>query len=186
MENNGLFSMDIQMTMIPEGGDLIRSGKDLKVIYGFENMPLLALWGGNKEQSTHNKRNPNEQNFDWWGNALMPNNPETQMNSATERVMHSVPLNSFGRLQIEAAIKDDLRFMKPFANVTVATEIIATDVLKINIKIIRPDNLEEKQFIFVWDKTKDELDMISNEYIPNNNQPKPTGLQYNLQSRLNS
>lgn len=116
----------------------------------------------------------------------MPNNPETQMNSATERVMHSVPLNSFGRLQIEAVIKDDLLFMKPFANVTVATEIIATDVLKINIKIIRPDNLEEKQFIFVWDKTKDELDMISNEYIPNNNQPKPTGLQYNLQSRLNS
>ena len=173
------------MTMIPEGGDLIRSGKDLKVIYGFENMPLLALWGGNKEQSTHNKRNPNEQNFDWWGNALMPNNPETQMNSATERVMHIVPLNSFGRLQIEAAIKDDLRFMKPFANVTVATEIIATDVLKINIKIIRPDNLEEKQFIFVWDKTKDELDMISNEYIPNNNQPKPTGLQYNLQESLN-
>lgn len=144
--------MDLLINLSPNGGDLFRNGRDLATTESFETMVVLALWGGNVAQSTPVTRPANTQAFDWWGNSLlMSGQPQQQFNSLTERTMHQVPLTSAGRLLIQQAIEKDLEFMQPFAVVTVQTAIIATDVLQIDIRIRRPDDLRDQQYIFIWD-----------------------------------
>lgn len=44
--------------------------------------------------------------------------------------------------------------MQPFAEITVKTSIPQTDTLLINIKIQEPDNLQAKEFIYIWQQGK--------------------------------
>lgn len=156
--------MDLKLVETLNGGDLVKKPKDLSVIRGLQNMPYLALFGGNVEASTPTKRIESQQAFDWWGNSLlMPQDQSTQFNSQTERVLHSVALNSAGRLLVEQAVIKDLQFMRPFANIAVRTAIVALDTIAIGILIQEPDNLQAKEFIYIWDATKQELTDIADE-----------------------
>lgn len=151
--------MDIKILETGNGGDLEKKTKDLSLVYGLENMPYLALFGGNVEASTPIKRNEGEQAFDFWANTLlMSNNPGIQFNSFTERVLNNTPLTSAGRILIEQAVKKDLEFMKKFAEVTVSVTIPATDKLEIGIKLLEPTNRQRREFIFIWDATRMELE----------------------------
>lgn len=150
--------MDLELKDIGNGGELIRTAKDLSVISGFENMPYLAMFGGNTEASTPVTRQEDEQAFDWWANSLLfPNDESIQMNSLTERTLRQVPLTSSGRKIIEEAVKKDLDFMKDFAKVSVDVSIPATDRAQINIKVVRLDNLQDRSFVYIWDATNNEL-----------------------------
>lgn len=153
--------MDLELVETGNGGDLVKKPKDLSVIEGFENMIYLALFGGNVEQDTPTRRIESAQAFDFWGNNLfLPQDQSRQFNSQTERALHSVPLTSSGRLQILNAVKADLKFMKPFANVASDVIIYATDKVAIGIKLEQPDNLQAKEFIYIWDATRKELTVI--------------------------
>lgn len=179
---------DLEIIETGNGGDLFRKGNDLSIVLGFENFPYLALFGGNKAASTPpaGGRVAGQQNFDYWGNSIFaPNNPAIQFNSLTERMLDSTPLNSAGRLLIEEAIKADLQFMAPFAKITVTTAIIATDAIRIDILVKKPDNLQSTAYSFIWSNTLGEL--INNgdsTYIPNPVTNPQNGLQYNLQVQL--
>jgi hypothetical protein len=81
----------------------------------------------------------------------MPKDAAIQFNSETERVLNTTPLNSSGRLKIEQAIKNDLKFMTDFAEVKVEVKIINVDRIAIGIKII------QQKFIYIWDVTNKEL-----------------------------
>lgn len=177
--------MDLLIIESGNGGDCVKAGNDLKVIYGWEGFLYLALFG-HRGGVTKSSYAGNEFRKDYWGNSLFhPQEPEAQFNSLTEDVLHATPLTSSGRLTIEEAIKADLRFMQPFAEITVATQIIATDNLKISIRVRQPDNLQEKEFIFIWDSTLQELTDPGIFYIPNPSPPVyPDSLQYTLQFRL--
>jgi hypothetical protein len=141
--------MDIELIETGNGGDLVISGNDFKKLMSFENMPYLAMFGGNVEASTPIARLQTEQAFDWWGNSFLL--PAEQMNSLTERTLKNTPLNSAGRQTIENAIKEDLKFMQSFAIIVVSATIVSDDVININIRITRPDNLQEREFIYIWD-----------------------------------
>ena len=157
--------MDLRVIETGNGGDLLANGKDLSMVFSFENMPYLAMFGGNVDASTPVKRLLSEQAFDWWGNSLLfTNDSSIQFNSLTEKTLNETALNSSGRLVIENAIKTDLEFMKPFAEVKVSTQIIDTDAIKINISIKKPENLEENKFIYIWEAGK--LTQLNTEYIP--------------------
>lgn len=146
--------MDLQVIETGNGGDLIKNGNDLALVYSFENMPYLAMFGGNKESVTR-PRLETEQAFDWFGNSLFfPNDESLQFNSLTEKALDTIPLTSAGRILIENEIKKDLQFMQPFAEITVKTSIPQTDTLLINIKIEEPDNLQAKEFIYIWQQGK--------------------------------
>lgn len=150
--------MDILFLENFNGGDIEVKGNTVVTTEGFETMVYLALFGGNTQANTPTARNADEQAFDYWANSLLwPQTPEVQFNSLTERTLQNTPLSSAGRLTIEEAVKADLAFMAPFARIAVTTAITGPDRLQININIIRPDNLEEKQFIFVWDATLQNL-----------------------------
>jgi phage gp46-like protein len=131
--------MDFAIIETLNGGDLVLKGNDLVVVDGIQNMPYLAMFGGNVEQSTKNKITE-EQSFDWWGNnLLMPSNQSIQFNSITEKVINTTALTSSGRVTIENAIKDDLKFLSDFgAEVSVTVSITATDRIDVNIKITQP------------------------------------------------
>lgn len=145
VENNG------------NGGDFVRKTNDLLMIYGLENMPYLAMFGGNKEASTPIKRLETQQAFDWFGNSLLFNEPEAQMNSETERILDKTALTSSGRLKIENAVKKDMAHMSAFADVVVAVSIIGLDALKIFISLKQLGNNQAREFIYIWDATRKEL-----------------------------
>lgn len=150
--------MDLEIIESRSGGDLVAKKRDVSVIEGFENMPYLAMFGGNTEQSTPLTRIDGQQAFDWWGNNLFfLNDQSKQMNSLTERTLNSIALNSAGRLQIEEAIKQDLQFMSSFANVDVSVSIIGPDAILIGIRISKPENLSQQTFAYIWDATISEL-----------------------------
>jgi hypothetical protein len=150
--------MDLQLRETGNGGDIIKKGKDLSVIYGLQNMIYLALFGGNPQSSTPVKRLVSEQAFDWWGNSLILSNDQSlQFNSLTEKKLNLIALNSAGRVEIERTVIKDLEFMKPLAETTVSVSITETDKVQISVKVKQPGNLQEREFIYIWDATKMEL-----------------------------
>lgn len=176
--------MDLQIIESGNGGDLFLLGKDLAQVQGFENMIYIALFGGNTAASTPETRVNNEQAFDWWGNTLlMPNLSTQQFNSQTERTLNSVPLTSGSLVEIQNAINADLEFMQPFANITVTVSIIGVDKVKLAILVKEPGNLESKDFLYIWDGTKSDLQGAPGYVLPTP-QPGQNGLQYDLQFNL--
>lgn len=176
--------VDLQLIESGNGGDLILLGNDLAQVDGFENFIYIALFGGNVAQSTPVTRAANEQDFSWWGNALlMPNLSTQQFNSQTERTLNSVSLTSGNLPAIQNAVNADLEFMQPFAIISVAVSIIYLNTVKIAITVKQPSNLIEKQYIYIWDGTKGDL-AGDNAYVLPPVQPQQNGLQYGLQFNL--
>jgi len=144
-----------------DGGDFVLIGADLQMIDGFQNMPYIGLFGGNVESNTQQFL-PTEQRFDFWGNnLLMLNNAAVQFNSNTERILNQSALTSSARLQIENAVKADLDFFRSFATVSVAASITATDRIEINIRIVELATQESTEFVYIWDSTEQELELIN-------------------------
>jgi len=148
---------DLKMIETGSGGDIVFNGSDVVVIDGFENMPYLGIYGGNVEQNTKEYL-PGEQRFDFWANnLLMLKNENIQFNSDLERLLMNVALTSSSRIEIEETIKSDLKFMDKFATIEVSASILANDRLSIYIKITQPDGEQTKDFVYIWDATKNEL-----------------------------
>lgn len=144
--------MDLKVILTNNGGDLVKNPKDLALVFGFENMILLAMFGGNVEENTPTERVPNQAYQDWWGNnLLLPKNASRQFNSDTERTINTVALNSSGISQIEEAVKRDLDFMTQFARVRVQVRLTDVDRIAIGIQV------EQKVLIYIWDNTNKEL-----------------------------
>lgn len=147
--------MDLQLIESLNGGDLVKTPKDLKVIYGLQNMPYLGLFGGNVEENTPDERIAGRQYFDWWGNNLLfPNDLSVQFNSNTERILNSVPLTSQGRVLIEEAVRSDLSFLRGIgeSEIRVAVSIVSDDRIIIAIEI------GQQISAYIWDATLQELE----------------------------
>jgi hypothetical protein len=156
--------MDIAVVETGNGGDLVKAGNDLAQQSGWGNMPYLAMFGGNVEQSTPMTRVATEQAKDWWGNNLLfAQDQSVQFNSETERTLQNVPLTSSGRILIQQAVEKDLEFMKSFAIIKVRVTIIGLDTVEIFVAVAQPSNLngrvpdQYKGYIFIWDATAKEL-----------------------------
>ena len=177
--------MDLKIVESGNGGDFVKVTRDLVTINGFESMPYLALFGGNVAASSPNVRIETEQDFSWWGNSLlMPNDPGLQFNSETERALNTTPLSSSGRVIIEQAVRKDLAFMKEFATILVAVSIPATDKVIIGVRIQEPDNVQRRDFIFIWDATRNELTVPSNIPINTGAPGTQEGFDYELDFAL--
>jgi len=140
-----------------DGGDLVLIGPNIEMIDGFQNMPYLGLYGGNVESNTKEFL-PTEQRFDFWANELlMLNNQAVQFNSETERLLNNVALSSSARLQIENAVKDDLKFFRSFSSITATASIVSIDRVEINVSIVELETQESTEFVYIWDATQSEL-----------------------------
>jgi len=157
--------MDVLVVETLNGGDILVRGNDLASAKGFENMPYLAMFGGNVEASTPSIRVEGEFNEDYWGNSLfIPR--AAQANSDTERKLMNEPLTSAGRVRIENVVKNDLKFMQQFADVTASVSILNDDVIGIRVRIVQPGNIQAKEFQYIWDGTRLALGGGDVEYTP--------------------
>lgn len=119
------------------GGDIVIQGNDLALVYGIENQPYLASFGGNIEADTISNIAV-DISEDYWGNALLiPNNPNAQFNSKLERTLRLVPLTSSGRTKIINAITQDLQYLKDSLgdNIAIGVSIISDNWLQIQLNI---------------------------------------------------
>jgi hypothetical protein len=177
--------MDFKLIETQNGGDFVKLPNDLSVVLGFENMPYLGMFGGNVAASTPSKRLNNEQAFDWWGNSLlMPNDLSLQFNSLTERALNQTLTTSAGRIIVERAVIKDLEFMKPFAEVTVSVTFPKYDHVKISIRVKEKSNNNQKEYIYIWDRTKGELSNSDSGNEPNGSPIINTGFNYLLDFRI--
>lgn len=129
---------DILIKEAGNGGDLVLLGNDLAAASGYENGPYLSMFGGDA----------------WWGNAfLQDEEPSVRFSSQTERTLREVPLNSAGRIRIEAAINADLAWLRDISGTTVAvaTTITSDNRLDINITI------NGRTFYYQWNPGADFL-----------------------------
>jgi hypothetical protein len=148
---------DLFLIETKDGGDVVLEGNDLKVVFGFENMPYLALFGGNPGESTREFQ-PTEQRLDWWGNdRFFQNQPSIQINSGTQNFLSKNALSSAGRLRIEQQILADLSFMEDFATLETELSQTAPDRLEIKIRITEKTNQQSSEFTYLWDATEKNL-----------------------------
>lgn len=104
--------MDLAIVETGSGGDLQIEGNDLAKVYGIENQPYLAMFGGNIEADTVSNQ-VLEQSLDYWGNSLLiPNNESAQFNSKLERALLTTPLTSAGRIKLINLVTQDLLFIR--------------------------------------------------------------------------
>jgi hypothetical protein len=125
--------MDIQITIQNGYGDLTLLGNDLVVVQGLENQPMLGMFGG-------------DANY-WANQLLLSEGNDMQFFSETEALLNKVPLNSAGRLDIEAAIKMDLQFLinnVPNTALNVQTKIVSDNRLEIKV------NFGGVEFSLMW------------------------------------
>jgi hypothetical protein len=149
---------DIRFIETGNGGDVTLRGNDLDNIGGLQNMPYLAWFGGNVEQSTPTERPENTEAFDFWGNALFEgNNQQTWFNSLLERTLKNTSITPQGIRLIEVAAKKDLEFMRGFANVEVVVSAPNVDRVLIALKITEIATNSETIFSYIWSATNQEL-----------------------------
>lgn len=137
--------MDIALIETGNGGDIQIVNGDIALVFGLENNPYLAMYGGNVAQNTVDTE-ANEvaagTTADWWGNNLCIGPDETQQfNSDTERTMNATALTSAGRISIQNAIQDDLDYLEAITGypVTVSVNITSPDRIEAELSFTLPD-----------------------------------------------
>lgn len=146
---------DIKVIDEGNGGDIVQgTPQGFAMTAGFENMVYLGLFGGNVAESNQES----QINTDWWGNdLLMPEENKKQFKAETEKLLQETPLNSTGRIRVEEAAKRDLEFMQAFANLSVNVSIADSDTVRIGVIVREPEQLTNKRFQFVWNRTEERL-----------------------------
>lgn len=151
-------NLDVLIFENGDGGDVNLLGNDIEMTDSIFDMVYMAMFGGNPEAVTTGNEIASEQRNDFWGNALLlPNDPEKQFNSITEKTLNEVALDSSGRVKIEDAIKIDLNFMFILAQIEVDVSIVSDNRTQMDITLQEPGNLTNKSFQFIWDGTRNEL-----------------------------
>src|SRR6478752_1167637 len=133
-------TIDIGLVETGSGGDYQKVGNDIAMVYGRENNVYIALFGGNIEEITPAVDNKNRRALDYWGNTLFYQDTNKQYNSRTERTLNETALNSSGRIKIENAVNDDLRFLvQAGAKITVSVTFPQINRVTITVVTIYSD-----------------------------------------------
>ena len=149
---------DLKIIETGDGGDVIFNGVDLVTVEGLQNMPYLAMFGGNPGAPTTGPNSPNIEAFDYLGNfVLNPNTPPVWFNSLLEDFLTKTALTPAALGRIENIVKADLDFMNDFATINVRASLPGVDRLQINILVIELNSQNENEFSYIWDATKNEL-----------------------------
>lgn len=155
---------DISIFESGSGGDLLIINDDLTLTNLLFQIVYLSLFGGNIEASTLGNERPGVVRDDWWANSLLfKDQIEQQMNSQTEMTLNKVALNSSGRLLIQDSVRNDLRHMATFADVS--SDVILNELNKVQIivRLNQYQNKEINEFEFIWDNV--EKTVISSRII---------------------
>lgn len=107
--------MDILLTELGSGGEIVNRNNDVVTTTGFENETYIAMFGGNR----------------YWANGLTLQG-DSQFVATTEETLRTNPLTSAGLIAIENAMMNDLKYLE---------NITGTDV-SVSVKIPAPNRLD--------------------------------------------
>lgn len=151
-------SKDILLYETGDGGEILVSNNDMTLVELLFQQAYILMFGGNYEANTTGSEIETQERNDWWGNSLFFNeNTSKQFNSNTERVLDNVVLNTSGRIEIKRAVEFDLKSLKKIANFEINVIILSTNKISIEIKLIKPNSLEDKTLQFIWNNATKEV-----------------------------
>lgn len=151
-------SKDILLYESGNGGEWLILNNDVSLVENLFQQAYICLFGGNIEASTRGNELPSEIRQDYWANSLLfSQRKEKQFNSETERIINETPLNSSGRIAIERAVQEDLKFMKNIADISINVIILSSSKLMIEIRLRQPDSKEDKILQILWENSKVEV-----------------------------
>lgn len=142
--------MDIAIIESLNGGEFVLRKNDLQTTKAITNTLYLALFGGNLEQSTKERKTGDVDKSFWGNNLLFKENTNIQFNSETERLLQNISLGSSARIKIEEAIKKDLKYLKDVWDFTVSVDITGVHTIKISI-VIKFSVESNGLFVFDYD-----------------------------------
>jgi len=157
--------MDIELIETLDGGDfvLIQVQDETGVFYdiqldgGLSTAIYLSHFGGNVEASTTGNEKPGDLRKDYWGNALIANDPDSQANSELERGLLELPITSGNLLKYEDRAKLDLTWMLT-EDIAVSIEneaiIISPEYVEITDKVNQSATNTDYEAQWTFDKNK--------------------------------
>lgn len=110
------------------------------------NMPLLAMFGGNVEQSEPLFRVSGERVKSWWGNSYGLNE-----NSNTERFLRDMVLSTSTPERLKKVILQDLKFLTDYFDITVNVTIPQANRIQITIFISDKITGKTEEMVYLWD-----------------------------------
>lgn len=146
--------MDIRLIENSNGGDMVFENGDIQLISEVYQQPYLSHFGGNKEMSTGDIVENEGSNNDWWGNSLLTEQPNCQLNSSFEKALAETPLSSSGRITLERIASEDLEYLSGFAESQSSVVITNVDKIKLTDNIAKENSVN---FSYIWDSFKDEI-----------------------------
>lgn len=151
-------SRDILLFENGNGGEILVLNNDVALVEILYQQVYIMLFGGNLEANTTGNEISGQRRDDWWGNSLLfGDDVAKQFNSNTERVLDNVALNTSGRIDIIRAVEADLITLKSIANISINVVILSHSKIKIEVKLEKPETLENKLFQFIWDNATKEV-----------------------------
>jgi len=155
---------DIGLATTGDGTDFFLNGNDLAFSELLPQSIFVAMFGGNVSAVTRGDEQSSETRNDYWGNSLFKSDkPLEQFDSITERTLRNTALNSKGRQDIIAAMKEDLRFLSPIANYEVDVIILSSYRIRLDVKLISLSDSSNKLYQLIWDNTRNQI--ITNNEI---------------------
>ncbi len=137
-----------------QGGKLYVKSNDIQLTSSLSQEIFIAMFGGNREQSTTFQDTSDQLNDSWWGNTRQ-GDPEDLVNSETERVLMGSDLSFQSLARIEAAVKADTDKFKKYGTVEVQVNVPDVNRIEILVKVIEPE--KENKFSLIWDSTRNEV-----------------------------
>lgn len=146
---------DISIYESGDGGEILILDSDINFADSLLQLVYLSLFGGNVESVTLGNEEKGEFRNDWWANSLLFEKEEAkQMNSLTEKTLKESPLSSSGRIRIQRAVEEDLKFLKSTVDITVDVLIKNSNRVEIYVKLDKFKDKQNFRFQFVWDNVQ--------------------------------
>ena len=128
--------------------DFVRSlSNGVREVNSIINMPFLALFGGNVEQSQPVFRNNGEVLKSWWGNSHGISNE----NSETERFLRTMVLSTSTPERLKKIVERDLSFLLPYVDVFVEVSIPTVNRVHIDIVLTDKQTGKTTETTYIWD-----------------------------------
>lgn len=122
------------------------------------NMSLLALFGGNVEQSEPLFREKGEVVYSWWGNSHGLSD-----NSSTERFLRDMVLSTSTPDKLTKVILNDLSFLNDFMDISVEVTIPQANRVNINIFLTDKKTGKTEEINYIWNALMDDLSGLNND-----------------------
>lgn len=116
------------------------------------NMPLLAMFGGNVEESEPLFRERGEVVLSWWGNSY-----GLEENSRTERFLKDMVLSTSTPEKLRKVILTDLQFLTEFMDISVQVTIPMANRISIDIFLTDKKTGKTEEINYIWNALMDDL-----------------------------